>query len=154
VLNILKSLTIVLIISTLVTAVCHTFFTANLVGVFVLTTILQISLSWFITTYIDARERRLVIEHQGNLLTQIESEVVEAPCAYCGEVNLIPVSPTQDNDFECLLCNEHNAVYVNITVAQKSVPFDSQPYEVTNYSANLQNAKSKALSSQPADAEG
>tara|TARA_R110002167_G_scaffold180157_2_gene380376 strand:+ start:502 stop:789 length:288 start_codon:yes stop_codon:yes gene_type:complete len=93
-----------------------------------------------------------VIEQQVELMAQIEPEIVEAPCAYCGEVNLIPVSPTLDNDFSCMHCNEYNSVYVNITVAQKSVPFDSQPFEVTNYNANLQNAQSKVSSAQVTDA--
>lgn len=147
-LNIAKSLSIIFLISALITAVCYSFFGTDLVGTFILTVIVQISLGWFINTINDSMEKRLAIKEQGKLLAQIESETVEAPCAYCGEVNLIPVSPTQDNDFECLACGERNAVYVNITVAQKAVQFDAQPFEVTNYSENLQHAKDKLLNAQ------
>lgn len=143
--SIVKSISIIFLVSALITAVCYSFFSTDLVGTFTLTTIIQISLGWFINTINDSMEKRLVISEQGKLLAQIEAETVEAPCAYCGEMNLIPVSPTQDNDFECISCGERNAVYVNITVAQKAVQFDAQPFEVTNYSENLQHAKDKLL---------
>ena len=42
-----------------------------------------------------------------------------------------------DNDFECIHCGETNGVYVNITVAQKTVPVDAQPYEVSNHNSSL-----------------
>lgn len=143
--DIFKSLAITLLISSLTTAICYQFFNMNIYGVFILTTLVQLTASWFLRTYIQHIEQTNIRKQQSELLTQIENEATDASCAYCGETNLIPISPNTDNDFNCLSCGKPNSVYVQITIAQKSVPIDSQPYEVTNYNNNLADAKNKIL---------
>lgn len=142
---IVKSLLITCIISVAVAAICNQFYGASFLGTLLLTTVIQLTASWFFRTYIQFSKDKVSTEYQSKLLTQIESEATEAPCAYCGSINLIPISPENINDFECTECGEHNSVYVNITIAQKSVPIDAQPYEVTNFNQNLQSAKDKLL---------
>lgn len=148
--EIFKSLLIVITISTGIAGVGYTMLGANFVGIFVISTVVQLALGWFIKTYNESSERRLIIEQQSNLITQIEQEANEAPCAYCGAINLIPIYPAGDNDFECLECGKPNSVYVNITVAQKTVPIDAQPYEITNFNENLQSAKDRLLADERA----
>lgn len=143
--DIFKSLAITLLISILITSTCYQFFNLNVYGVFVLTTIVQFAASWFLRTYIQHTEQINIRKQQSELISQIENEASEAPCAYCGETNLIPILPNVDNDFNCLSCGKPNSVYVQITVAQKSVPIESQPYEITNYNSNLVDAKNKIL---------
>lgn len=120
----------------------------NFLGLFTITTVIQLALGWFVKTYIESSERKLILEQQTSVLTQIEQEATEAPCAYCGHVNLIPILPNQDNNFNCIDCDKPNSVYVNITVAQQTVPIDAQPYEITNFNENLQSAKDKVLSNE------
>lgn len=146
--EIIKSLLIVLTISTGVAGVGYTMLGTNFIGVFVICTVIQLALGWFLKTYNDSTERKLLIEQQSKLITQIDQEANEAPCAYCGTVNLIPIIPGSNNDFDCLECGKTNSVYVNITVAQKTVPIDAQPYEITNFNENLQSAKDKVLSNE------
>lgn len=146
--EIFKSLLIVTTISIGIAGVGHTMLGANFVGLFVISVIVQLALGWFIKTYSESTERKLILEQQSNLISQIDQEANEAPCAYCGEINLIPILPGRDNDFNCLECGKQNSVYVNITIAQKTVPIDAQPYEITNFNENLQSAKDKVLSNE------
>lgn len=146
--EVLKSLLIVTTISAGIAGVGYTLLGANFVGVFVISIVIQLALGWFIKSYNESTERRLLIEQQSKLITQIDQEANEAPCAYCGTVNLIPILPGANNDFDCLECGKQNSVYVNITIAQKTVPIDAQPYEITNFNENLQSAKDKLLSNE------
>jgi hypothetical protein len=136
--NIVKSLVTVLIVSGLIATCSNYFFNSPYLGVFVLSTIIQIAASWYITTYTQFRQRQAVLNQQTELISQIETEGTTAPCAYCGGENLIPISSDGDNDFECIHCGETNGVYVSITIAQKTVPVDAQPYEVSNHNSSLQ----------------
>lgn len=144
---ILKSLTIVLLLSSLITAICYHFFASDIIGVFSLSTITQLVLGWFLRTYIDHNERKSVLDQQTKLISQIEQEATQAPCAHCGEINLIPIIPDGNNDFTCTHCGEQNSVYVNITIAQPTVPIDSQPYEVSNFNTNLEQVKQQVQQS-------
>lgn len=146
--EIVKSLVILLIISVTISICAHYFMGIDYVGVFIITIIAQLSLSWYLKTYLNSKERQLSLKTQSKMLSQIEQEATIAPCAYCGTENLIPVLPDQDNDFECVACNETNSVYVNITIAQKTVPYDAMKYEVTNYNNELKSAESKILDKQ------
>ena len=146
--EILKSLLMVTTISAGIAGVGYTMLGANFAGVFVISTVVQLALGWFVKSYNESTERKILIEQQSKLITQIDQEAYEAPCAYCGTVNLIPILPGEDNDFDCLECEKPNSVYVNITVAQKTVPIDARPYEITNFNENLQSAKDKVLSNE------
>ena len=141
-LQIIKSLSILCIVSLLVATICNHFFALSFQGVFILCAVVQLALGWFFNTYIQYKSTSQWTQQQTELITQLEQEATMAPCAYCGTENLIPVSPTQDNDFECVNCGEHNAVYVNITVAQKIVPLDVEPYSVSNHNTSLGNQSS------------
>lgn len=140
-LDILKSLMIVCIVSSAIASVCNMVYGISPYGVFIIATIIQFASSWFMSTYFAYKDRLANTQRQTALISQIESEATEAPCAYCGTVNLIPISPDGDNDFKCIGCGETNGVYVNVTVAQKSVPLDSPGYSVSNFDSHLETAK-------------
>ena len=76
---------------------------------------------------------------QSELIARIETEATIAPCTSCGHENMIPITPNNNNDFECISCGEMNGVYVNITIAQKTVPIDAEPYEVTSFNSSKNN---------------
>ena len=101
-LQIFKSLSILCIVSLLVATICNLFFTLSFLGVFILCTVVQFALGWFFNTYIQYKTTTQWSQQQTELITQLEQEATLAPCAYCGAENLIPVSPVQDNDFECI----------------------------------------------------
>lgn len=147
--EVFKSLLIVTTISAGIAGVGYTTLGADFIGIFVISIVIQLALGWFVRSYNESSERRLLLEQQSKLITQIDQEANEAPCAYCGTVNLIPILPGSNNDFDCIECEKPNSVYVNITVAQKTVPIDAQPYEITNFNENLQSAKDKVLSNEP-----
>lgn len=144
--EILKSIILTVIISTIISWVCYYYFDVNYIGSFVLTIIIQLSLSWYIKTYTNSQERLQALKVNRDIITQLDKEATQAPCAHCGAINLIPISPDQDNDFTCEACNKPNSVYVNITVAQPTVPIDSTKYEVTQFnSTGLNTARDEIL---------
>lgn len=143
--EIVKSLIIIGLISSTVSTCCFYFYNINFTGVFVLTSVIQLAMSWFLRTYLTSRETQLSLETKNKMLEQIEQEATQAPCAYCGEINLIPIIPDDNNDFNCIACGESNSVYVSITIAQQTVPVDATRYEVTNHNSDLSEAKSKIL---------
>jgi len=147
-LSIIKSVAVICFISTGISMTCFMYLDTSLPGMFILSTIVQLALGWFINTYIDYKNKILVSEQQTVLLSQIESEAVQAPCAYCNAVNLIPIVPDQNNDFECIECGESNSVYVNITIAQKSAPIDQPQFDVTNFNTNLDRARESILNNE------
>lgn len=144
---ILKSILLVCIVSGTITSLAHILYNVEPIGIFVLTTLIQFALSWYLKTYIAHKRNIALTQQQTALLEQIETEATEAPCAYCNTINMIPIQPDINNDFECTECGETNAVYVNITIAQKSVPIDKPEYDVTNYNSGLATAKNKILTS-------
>ena len=143
--EIIKSVVILLLVSAAIALTCSEFLNTSFTGIFLLTTILQLVFGWFFKSYTQFVNQRDTAAQQSQLISQIEAEATAAPCAYCGHTNLIPIVPEGDNDFECTECGEHNSVYVNVTIAQKSVPIDAERYEVTNFNQNLQSAKEKIL---------
>jgi len=143
--EIFKSLLLICSISGIISYIGYYYYNIEYTGTFILICIIQLALSWYIKTYIQFKREKITVEMQTAMLDQIENESTQAPCAYCGEVNMIPISPVDDNDFECINCEKKNSVYVNITVAQQTVPVSSEPYEVTNYNSNLAHAKASIL---------
>lgn len=143
--EIVRSLIIMLVVSSSTASIAYYYFTGSFTGTFILTTIIQLSVAWYIKTYLSSRERRSATELQQQMLSRIEQEATQAPCSYCGEVNLIPISSKGNNDFTCLSCNQKNSVYVNITIAQQTVPIDAMQYEVTSFDENYKDAQDKIL---------
>lgn len=143
--EIVRSLIIIIFISSSTGGVSYYYFNGSFTGSFILTTIIQLSIAWYIKTYLSYRERKSVTELQQQMLTQIEQEATQAPCSHCGETNLIPISPQGDNDFVCLSCDQKNSVYVNITIAQPTVPVDAMQYEVTNFNESYRDVENKIL---------
>ena len=60
---------------------------------------------------------------------------VEAECAHCTSRNFVPIRFDDDNNFMCEECGGANALYINITTAQKTHPMNVSPLIVTTAEA-------------------
>ena len=58
---------------------------------------------------------------------------VDAACAYCNDMNYIPIRMDDDNTFDCGSCGKTNAVYIDVTVAQKTDIINKQNLSVSSY---------------------
>ena len=63
---------------------------------------------------------------QRQLLSDIASQSIIAPCAYCKVENVAPIRFDQDNQFECEACNKNSVVYIDIETAQITTPIGTQ----------------------------
>ena len=142
---ILRSLTIVLSISTTLAAIAYYMFNITPVGVFLIATILQLIGSYFFNTWIETRGETAAAERSAELIKEFTRQGTQVPCAYCGEVNFIPIRTDLANDFACGKCDKENAVYISITAAHKTNPLQSSPLEVLSYNTQLEEAKDKIL---------
>ena len=69
---------------------------------------------------------------------------VDVSCAHCNALNFIPISMEQENEFNCASCNKENAVYIDITVAQKTDIIDKQNLTVNSYIKDKIDAEKSA----------
>ena len=81
-------------------------------------------------------------------MTQLENEriaeytkqSVTAECAYCKTSNMIPLRVDKDNDFNCTNCNKPNAVYIGITVTQKTNPMNVDSLAINTFNPDERSA--------------
>jgi hypothetical protein len=75
----------------------------------------------------------------------LDSRGIDLDCAFCGEKNLIPIEFDTDNRFNCIKCDKENAVYVNITTAQTTIPLATSSVSTNVFDDNIQLVKDKIL---------
>ena len=68
---------------------------------------------------------------------------VDVSCAHCNNINFIPISMADVNEFVCDVCGKQNSVYVDITVAQKTDIVDTQSVKVNSNDKEKANAEQK-----------
>jgi hypothetical protein len=144
--DIIKSLTITLLVSTSLAFVGWYFyamdFTKWLVGSIILQVIffaIYNNLKAFIyDTGFEAEYTKQLIEYS--------KQGVEAPCAGCGAPNYVPIRLDDSNDFECNTCSKPNAIYITLTTAQKTQMMDGSRLNVNSMITNeLDEARKKML---------
>lgn len=147
-LPIAKSILLICAVSSISGTVSHYFYGISFTGTFILTTIAQLVLGYFVNTYLDSKEKIAATNQQDFVNEYIETHAATANCAYCGAANLIPIVPDGNNDFECTQCGKQNAVYMNITVAQTTTPVDMPSYEISNANPELHKIKQQIISNE------
>ena len=150
---IFRSLAIVLAISGALATIAYYMFNITPLGVFLVATILQFIGSYFFNTWLESRDQTAASEREADLIKEFTRQGTEIPCAYCGEVNFIPIRTDLPNDFICGKCDKENAVYISITAAHKTNPLQSSPLEVLSYNTQLEAARDKILEKEE-DGEG
>ena len=142
---ILKSLAVVLSISTALGLIAHYLFGITFLGVFLTGIIIQFLGSYFLNTWIESRERKVAADREEEIIKEFNKQGTTVSCAYCGEPNFVAIRTDLPNDFKCGKCEEENAVYISITAAQRTNPLQSSPLEVLSYNTQLEAARDKVL---------
>jgi len=140
--NIFRSLAITLAISFIVSLV---FWSTgyDYIKPFILTTVGQFTIFWLINNWL--RNKHLIENKQleNERIKEFSKQGVEVECSYCKTPNLIPVRFDTDNDFECVNCEKHNAVYIGVTVTQKTTPLNVSPLMINTLNPDEQHAINK-----------
>jgi uncharacterized membrane protein YeaQ/YmgE (transglycosylase-associated protein family) len=107
---------------------------------FILTIIIQFVGFWMFNTIsqhiYNIKQKQLENER----IAEFTKQGVEVECAYCKTTNLVPVRFDLDNDFECVNCEKPNAIYIGVTVTQKTTPLNVSPLMINTLNPDEQRA--------------
>ena len=131
--DIFKSITITMVVAIIIAATCYYTLGYNYINTFICSILIQIVI-FYIWNSILSFIMRVNLEKQETIrIEQYEKQGVEVNCAHCNALNFIPVSINDDNNFNCVQCEKTNAVYIDVTVAQKSDIPDKANLSVNSY---------------------
>lgn len=146
--EIVKSILITLSVSAAIGGSVAYMFDLSILKCILGVTILQIL---FFMVYNNVSQKIVQVKTEQEITSQIElmsKQSVELACAYCGEVNTVPIELSRDNKFECEECGKTNAVYVSLTTAQKTDIPDTDRMKVTTLIEEEIKAKQQFLDGQ------
>lgn len=141
-LNILRSLVITLVISSVVSVVFWST-GGDYIKPFVLTTVVQFAGFWLINIMLRNKHMIESKHLENERIKEFSKQGVDVECSYCKTTNLVPVRFDIDNDFECVNCGKPNAVYVGVTVTQKTTPLNVSPLMINTLNPDEQQAIDK-----------
>ena len=141
-LSIIRSLAITLAISSVVSVVFWST-GSDYIKPFVLTTVGQFAVFWLINTWLRNKHMIESKHLENERIKEFGKQGVEVECSYCKTTNLVPVRFDIDNDFECVNCGKPNAVYVGVTVTQKTTPLNVSPLMINTLNPDEQQAIDK-----------
>jgi|SaaInlV_165m_DNA_1040744.scaffolds.fasta_scaffold50532_2 hypothetical protein len=141
-LNILKSLSITVIISLVVGTLFWTL-GYDPIKASVFTLIGQLAFFYVFNTIIESKAIFKNKELENERIKEFSKQGTIVPCAYCSVDNFIPIRFDSDNKFPCTACTKQNSVYINITTAQVTSPLEANPLMVQSYIAEKEQAIAK-----------
>lgn len=136
---ILRSIAITVIVASVVGLVFWSI-SGEFLKPFILTTITQFVLFWIFNTCSSYMYELKATALENERIAEFTKQGIEVGCSYCRSVNLIPVRFDEDNDFTCMNCDKENAVYIGITVTQKTTPLNVTPITVNTLDPAEQQA--------------
>lgn len=136
---IIRSLAITLVISSVVSVVFWST-GSDYIKPFVLTTVIQFAGFWLINSWLRNKHMIESKHLENERIKEFSKQGVEVECSYCKATNLVPVRFDIDNDFECINCSKPNAVYVGVTVTQKTTPLNVSPLMINTLNPDEQQA--------------
>lgn len=138
-LDVIKSLTITVTVSLLVGLV---FWATgyDYVKPIILTMVGQFAVFWLFNTWLRKQHMIQTNKLENERIKEFSKQAVDVECSYCKSTNLIPVRFDVDNDFECTNCGKPNAVYIGVTVTQKTTPLNVSPLMVNTLNPDEQQA--------------
>jgi len=144
--EIIKSLTITLLVSATLAFIGWYFFTMDFAKWFIGTVIIQVI---FFAIYNNLKifiyDKGFEVEYTKQLI-EYSKQGVEVPCAGCGAKNYVPIRLDDSNDFNCEACSKPNAIYITLTSAQKTQMLDGSRLNVNSMITNeLEEARKKML---------
>ena len=131
--TILFSLTITTLLSVVISALIWLVFDIDPVRCFLATFLIQLVGSYIYRSFLQTLERNNIRSEETKRIEMYSQQGVDANCAYCNATNFIPVRMDDDNSFACEACDKTNAVYIDVTVAQKTDIIDKQNLSVSSY---------------------
>lgn len=121
--SILRSIAITLLVSSICATVAWSL-GYNFIKVFSLVTAIQFGGFWVLNSVIQHIKQVKMTQLENDRIAEYTKQSITAECAYCKTSNLIPLRMDSDNDFDCVNCNKPNAVYIGVTVTQKTNPMN------------------------------
>ena len=146
--DMIKSLTITVSVS-LIVGVLFWSLGHDYVKPVVLTMVGQFVGFWLFNTWLRKQHIVQNSKIENERIKEFTKQAVEVECSYCKTVNLIPVRFDIDNDFNCTNCNKPNAVYVGVTVTQKTTPLNVNPLMINTLNPDEQQAIDALSPEQP-----
>lgn len=131
--NIVFSLAVTAVLSLLVSLLGWYVFEYDLLRGFIVVFLIQLIGSYIYKSFLQTLERNSIRTEETKRIELYSQQGVDASCAYCNAVNFIPIRMDDDNSFECETCGKTNAVYLDVTVAQKTDIIDKQNLSVSSY---------------------
>ena len=113
---------------------------SNFANVFVTCTLIQFGVFWMFNTIIQHVTQMKMTKLENERISEYSKQSIQANCAYCATDNLIPLRLNQDNDFTCTNCGKTNAVYVGVTVTQKTTPMNMNSLDINTLNPDEQAA--------------
>lgn len=110
---------------------------------FVLATVIQFVIFWMFTTVMDRISLFKQKQIENDRIAEFSKQSIEAECSYCKTLNLIPLQMDRDNDFDCTNCGKPNAVYIGVTVTQKTTPLNVSSLAINTLNPDEQSAIDK-----------
>jgi hypothetical protein len=112
----------------------------NPIKIFILFTSIQFIGFWILNTVTGHLRQVKMTKLENERIAEYTKQSVQAECAYCKTMNLIPLRMDIDNDFNCTNCNKPNAVYIGVTVTQKTNPVSADPLAINTLNPDEQAA--------------
>ena len=109
----------------------------------------QFVLFWLFNSWLRKQHITQTNKLENERIKEFTKQAVEVECSYCKTTNLIPVRFDIDNDFNCTNCNKPNAVYVGVTVTQKTTPLNVSPLMINTLNPDEQQAIDTLSTAQP-----
>ena len=112
----------------------------NPIKIFILFTSIQFIGFWILNTVTGHLRQVKMTKLENERIAEYTKQSVQAECAYCKTMNLIPLRMDIDNDFNCTNCNKPNAVYIGVTVTQKTNPVSADALAINTLNPDEQAA--------------
>lgn len=116
----------------------------DLLKCFVATLAAQYVFFYLWNTVLSHNRTNKMSQEETQRIVAYQQQGVTVNCAHCNQPNFIPVRMDQDNQFECEECGKHNAVYIDVTVAQKSQSLDRSILSINSLIKEQQDAEEKS----------
>lgn len=112
----------------------------NPLKIFILLTSIQFVGFWILNTVTGHFRQIKMTRLENERIAEYTKQSIQAECAYCKTLNLIPLRMDLDNDFNCTNCNKPNAVYIGVTVTQKTNPMSVDSLAINTLNPDEQAA--------------